>query len=204
MAGTLNAIARTGLIAPIAAAVTVALFILMQILIRTDTIPRMERSEPARISIAEYVPETEVIRIVPEPVPTELMPEIPRLALETAVPDGAIAAVTQRQIQIGNPTIDTESLRAAELNQDPQPLVRVEPAYPARPASQGVEGMCFVEFDVLGSGLTANVRVLQCDPGFERATIQAVQRWRYSASTRVGPGEIALRGLHTRLDYRLD
>lgn len=204
MAGSIAATARTGLIVPIAMAITAALFILMQVLIHTDLVPPMAREDRVEISIAEYVPEEKPIRTLPDPEPADQMPDIPEIDRDRAVPSTVIESVAIGQIALGNPQIDTGVLDVVNIRRDPEPLVRVEPTYPPRQATRGVEGMCIVEFDVLGNGHTANARIVQCDTGFERATIQAVERWRYSASNRAGPGEVALRGLRTRLDYTLD
>lgn len=204
MSVSLAGASRLSLVVPLAAAVTIALFILMQILIRTDLIAIDPPQDRPRIAIAEYVPPVEIDRTPPEitdPVPP---PELPDLRIRIDQPGSLGQGVPTGPIMIDTPVIDPFDEAGIQFQHDPGPLVRVEPVYPARMLDRGVEGRCTLRFDVLGSGQTANVELLGCDSGFERASLSAVYDWRYSASDRVAAGEIAVRGLTTVLEYKLD
>lgn len=205
MAGTLAGASRLSFIIPVAAVVTVALFMLMQALIRTELVPIAPREDRPHFVIAEYVVPYDPVRPHPDaiedPVPP---PEIPELDADRADPDSQVEPVPFGPVVIDTPGGEGFDARDVAFVHDPGPIVRVPPTYPPQRLAAGDEGDCLVRFDVLGSGAPANVRVLACDPGFERASIAAVERWRYNATDRVGPGEIALRGLTTQLEYRLD
>jgi protein TonB len=59
-------------------------------------------------------------------------------------------------------------------------LVRVSPTYPSRAQQSGLEGWVLVEFDVLPSGVVANVRILDSsDRIFENAARNAAERFRF-------------------------
>ena len=64
---------------------------------------------------------------------------------------------------------------------DAVPLVRVNPLYPPRAQSRGIQGWVLVEFTVTKQGLVENVVVVDADPDgyFEKAAVNAVQKYRY-------------------------
>lgn len=204
MTRTLAGATRLGFILPLAGAATIALFILMQVLIRTDLAAIGEPEERVRITIAEYIPEERVVRTLDEPETETLEPpDYPVIDRERAVPEGFVETVSLGEIAV---TPEVEGIEAGHvvIQREPAPLVRVEPGYPPRLLERGIEGTCLVRFDVLGSGRTANVSIVSCDRGFEQASLRAVREWRYSADADTGPNAVALSGLTTRLDYRFD
>ena len=59
-------------------------------------------------------------------------------------------------------------------------IVRVQPVYPARPLSQGIEGWVVVEFDVQADGTVTNAFVVESsNRAFERSAVAAVLKFRY-------------------------
>ncbi|MCC5794200.1 MAG: energy transducer TonB [Chromatiales bacterium] len=84
------------------------------------------------------------------------------------------------------------------------PMFRQEPVYPNRAAERGIEGYCIVEFTVTRLGTVEDPRIIECSHSiFERASLQAVQRWRYRP--RVVDGEpIESPGVQTRLTFQLE
>jgi len=66
---------------------------------------------------------------------------------------------------------------------DEQPLIRVEPEYPARARAQAIEGSVTVEFTVNAFGEVEDARVAESNPRgiFDQSALAAVQRWRYAA-----------------------
>lgn len=84
------------------------------------------------------------------------------------------------------------------------PMFRQEPVYPNRAAERGIEGYCILEFTVTRLGTVEDPRILECSHSiFERASLQAVQRWRYRP--RVVNGEpIESPGVQTRLTFQLE
>jgi protein TonB len=61
------------------------------------------------------------------------------------------------------------------------PLVRVNPLYPPRAQSRGVEGWVLLRFTITPQGTTKDIEVLDADPKgyFERAAKDAVRKYKY-------------------------
>lgn len=61
------------------------------------------------------------------------------------------------------------------------PLQRVEPVYPYRAQQAGIEGFVTLRFSVNAQGRVQDVEVVEAKPKrqFERAAIQAINKWRY-------------------------
>lgn len=188
-----------------AAAVTFALFALMQSLIEADVITLVEPDPVTRITI-----NFEVEPIDPQPEsmgidqvePVAPPPLAPRLESRAETP-GAINSVGVYE----QPRLDPrEVLQGQTIAVPPPPMtIRTNPVYPARELGRGVEGDCSVSYDILASGATANIQVVRCDSAaFARASIAAVERWRHAADTTRAPGAVIRRGMVTELNFRLE
>ncbi|MGL6049161.1 MAG: energy transducer TonB, partial [Aeromonas salmonicida] len=61
------------------------------------------------------------------------------------------------------------------------PLQRIEPVYPYRAQQAGIEGAVTLRFSVDAEGRVQDVEVIEAKPKrqFERAAIQAINKWRY-------------------------
>lgn len=61
------------------------------------------------------------------------------------------------------------------------PLQRIEPVYPYRAQQAGIEGSVTLRFSVDADGRVQDVEVVEAKPKrqFERAAIQAINKWRY-------------------------
>ncbi|MGX6647372.1 TonB family protein [Maricaulaceae bacterium MS644] len=188
-----------------AAAVTFALFALMQRLIEAEIITLVEPEPVTRITINFEVepvdprPESMGIDQV-EPVAPP--PVNPRIESRADAPGAMGADGVYEQ-----PTLDPrEVLRGEPIAVPPPPMtIRTNPVYPARELSRGVEGVCSVSYDILASGATANIQVVRCDSAaFARASIAAVERWRHAADASRAPGAVIRRGMVTELNFRLE
>jgi TonB family protein len=188
-----------------AAAVTFALFALMQRLIEADVITLAEPEPVTRITI-----NFEVEPVDPQPEsmgidqvePVTAPPVTPRIDARAEGP-GAINTVGVYE----PPTLDPgEVLRGQTIAVPPPPMtIRTNPVYPARELGRGVEGDCTVSYDILASGATANIQVVRCDSAaFARASIAAVERWRHAADATRAPGTVIRRGMVTELNFRLE
>jgi protein TonB len=84
------------------------------------------------------------------------------------------------------------------------PIVRVEPMYPRRAQSRGIEGFCDMEFTVLKTGEVTNAVATECSSSvFTNASVKAVLKWKYKP--RVVNGEpIDSPGVRTRLTYKFE
>lgn len=192
---------------PIAGAITFMLFQLMITLIFTDEVTLEEPGEELRISISEEVEDVEVRQrdvtlddveqVDPPPPP----PQIERQAAEQ--PNEDMSTVGGELPEFESPEMSGDSVNFDVSDRDAQPMVRIPPQYPPRAAERGTEGQCTVSFDVTPDGTPTNIQALECDGMFERATIRAVERWRYEPKVQDGTA-VWRRGVVTQLDYQLD
>ena len=78
------------------------------------------------------------------------------------------------------------------------------PSYPMRARERGTEGWVDLEFTVTRDGTTRDLTVRAAEPAgvFDRAVLEAVERWRYEP--RVVNGSVIDQRVETRLRFRLD
>lgn len=192
---------------PLAAIITVFLFYVMQDLIKTDAVEQEQEAEDIVFSINDEVAEVEARRrdttiedvqqVDPPPPP----PQIERQRAEQ--PSEGLATVMGAIPDFEAPQLNSDSVNFSVSDRDAQPLVRIEPQYPLRAAERGIEGSCWVRFDVTPDGTPTNIDIYRCDSSFfERASIRAVERWRYNPRVEDGI-PVARRGVETRFDFRL-
>jgi len=192
---------------PVAAIVTVFLFYVMQDLIKVDEVDQPDEIEDVTFSINDEVAEVEarvrdttiddVQQVDPPPPP----PQIERQRAEQ--PSEGLATVMGAIPDFEAPQLNSDSVSFSVSDRDAQPLVRIEPQYPLRAAERGIEGSCYVRFDVTPDGTPTNIDIYQCDSSFfERASSRAVERWRYNPKVENGV-PVARRGVETRFDFRL-
>jgi protein TonB len=128
-------------------------------------------------------------------------PQIERQRAEQ--PSEGLATVMGAIPEFEAPQLNSDSVNFSVSDRDAQPLVRIEPQYPMRAAERGVEGSCWVRFDVTPDGTPTNINIYQCDSSlFERASVRAVERWRYNPKVEDGV-PVARRGVETRFDFQL-
>jgi protein TonB len=70
----------------------------------------------------------------------------------------------------------------AGSDRDAVPLVRIEPEYPIRARQRGIEGWVSVRFTISKSGTVKDAAVESARPPgvFDKATLAAVNRWKYN------------------------
>ncbi len=78
-------------------------------------------------------------------------------------------------------TLDTAVFDLSEIDQPPQPVVRLKPVYPAVARMRGLEGAVVLEFTVTADGTTRDVTVVESAPPdvFDEAAVRAVAHWRF-------------------------
>lgn len=164
-----------------AAAMTFALFFLMQYLIAgSGEIPARED----RVPIADIImPEQELVVHPTEPRPArpeELtdIPELPEMEFNPEAPVGPRITIGQPDIPTGYP--ETGPVTPAEGEY--LPIVTVAPQYPNRAQQRGIEGWCLVAFTVNENGGVEDTRVVDAEPQgiFDSASLRAVSRFRFN------------------------
>ncbi|MGQ9427161.1 energy transducer TonB [Gilvimarinus sp. F26214L] len=135
-------------------------------------------------------------------------PEKPEPEPDMPEPDFDTPDVAQESVSVATPTVDSA---VGEINvtsfDDGEylPIVRVEPIYPTRAASRGIEGYVIVEFTVTTNGSVRDPMVVESEPSsiFNRAAERAVMKWKFKPRVVDGtPVEVP--GVQTQLTFKLD
>ena len=191
-----------------ALAITFGLFFAMQLLIAMGRTELKEEDEFQLVD-TRIPPEEQELqrkdRKPPKPKPPEEPPEMPDMDDVTNVrPDSNSTAIG---LNLGN-DLDMGGIDfAVASDREVLPVVRVQPIYPDRAASRGIEGYCTVEFTVMASGAVdpKSIVVIDAQPSsiFNRATIRAVGKWKYQPKIENGKA-VPQYGIRTQLTYNLE
>lgn len=188
---------------PVAALVTVGLFVLMMTLIAEEFKPQ-EKVASASFEINPTVEDIKVIKretkvqqvkkvVTPPPPPT-----IERQ--QAAKPQERIASLEGAIPEFEAPKIDRQNFKIAVSDRDAQPLVRIPPIMPPRAEKSG---HCKVRFDVSPEGAPFNVVETYCTQSlFKRASIKSVQKWKYNPKIVDGRA-VSRTGVESTIRFKL-
>lgn len=193
---------------PIAIAVTFALFMLMRMLIFVPPQEQEDVRDDYRFDINPTVEEVnarardtsidDVQQVDPPPPP----PQVERQASD--LPSESLSTIVGSIPEFDAPDLNSGNVSFNISDRNAQPLVRIPPQYPPRAAERGIEGYCLMQFNVSPDGTPIDIVALDCSSSmFERSSIRAVERWRYSPRIVNGVAQTRT-GVQTQLDYQLD
>lgn len=196
---------RLGLSALGGAFVAFGLFVLMTVLI---DIGGVDLKPPNLLEIEDVVqppPEIEVTeefeppdRPEVESPPEEETPPPPQ---ETQVTDlGAGVGVSR-----GSGGFDVGAIVIQRGAGQRQPIFRVEPSYPPRAASRGIQGYVLVFYDIDEEGRVRNARIVESEPRgvFDSAALRAVSKWRYTPEFDEDGKPTYVTGVGVRFPFQL-
>ena len=202
MSDTLRFISKYPAIVLLAGVITLSLFYAMQLLIMTGNgIPQQSESvRIADITMPDFV--FDVIKPEPKPLEPEMPPEIPddipTISFQPIVTILPVIPQSGQKAEIEDWSI------SGPVDGNALPLARIEPTYPNRAASRGIEGFVIVEFDVSETGQVINAFLLGAEPPavFNRAALRAIERWKYNPRIVNGKA-VKMTGLRTRFSFSL-
>ncbi len=188
-----------------AAAVTFALFWVMQALI--GVAGEMLEEKPSLV--VDFVrlkrdtePETKK-REIPDRKKPEQPPPPPQINFSQNLnPDDAVGVL----VPIVDAMVDLAAtdLGTGGSDRDVQPLVRIEPQYPMSAKQRGVEGWVKLMFTITAAGTVSDIVVTASNPGtvFNQAAVQAVSKWKYNPKVENGTA-VDRPGVRMRLAFKL-
>ncbi len=164
-----------------------------------------ELRQATRVEFTRMRQDTEVARKEqekPQPDKPPPMPEIPQMNISSGSIDSNVATLT--------PVVDasgamSKMTMSAGSDRDIIPLVRINPDYPPRALSRGIEGYVIVQFTITATGMVKDVIVVEARPEgmFDQAAVRAVERWRYNPKVDEGVA-VERVGVQTRLTFKLE
>ena len=182
---------------------TFVLFLLMQELIKSEENPF---TELALGPIVDFVPVIEDIEVKekrlppkPPPEPDEVPPDPPRTPID---PEEATAGIEMRPPAHGPDVTIPDN--TGYVDGEYLPMVKVDPAYPRRAITRGIEGYVLLEFTVTRTGAVRDPVVVESAPPgiFERAAQDAALRFKYKPRV-VNGTPIDVAGVLNRITFSL-
>jgi len=151
---------------------------------RTDTRTETKRIEEAELDRPPVIPETPSMQISQGGLDTNAITMAP--SIDTA---GAMTGISL----------------SAGSDRDVIPLVRINPDYPPRALSRGIEGWVQVQFTISETGAVIDAIVVDASPKnvFDDAAIKAISRWRYNPKVE-GAVAVQRKGIQTILRFELE
>ena len=186
------------------AVITFGLFLIMQQLIANNE-NALEEANNIRILDFVRVDQEEDLQVKqrkpkPPPPPDEPPPDMPR-------PDFDNSDVSQG-VDVGAVNVDV-SLNVGGtggFSSDGEylPIVKVNPVYPRRAQTRGIEGYVILEFVVTKTGAVRDPVVVEAKPTgiFDRAAIQAALKFKYKPKVVNGEA-IDVAGVRNRITFEL-
>jgi len=203
---------------PIAAvlglAVVGAMFCVLWMLINVQ-LKRQELKQAAKIEFTRLRRDTEVRAIkrdkpqLEKPAQAPADPQVARVTSSRAGTEAVAANL------LAPPGIDAHAsigglsmgrgLSLGGSDRDVMPLVRVNPEYPPRAQSRGIQGWVLIQFTISAAGAVKDARVVDAEPKgvFDDAALKAVARWKYNPMVEEGVA-VERRGVQVKLTFQLE
>ena len=182
------------------------LFWLMQYLINIAD-RELDEDDPGRM--------LEFVRVIPEevvsrretpprkpPPPDEPPDDLIHPDIDKITPESTSVTVPPLQME---PT-DIEGPGSLPPSEgDYLPIVKVQPVYPRRALSRGIEGYVIVEFTVTKSGTTKDIRIVEAVPPgiFDKASLAAAAKFKYRPRIENGQS-IEVTGVQNKITFELE
>jgi len=168
-----------------AAAITTALFLVMLALIREDAVELVESGH--------ILPDVIMVQPAPPAVEPPAQPERPLDPVDAPTTQLPLESVDMESgLSYANPTggltLDPVDINPSETGSVIVAYLKVQPIYPSRALSRGIEGYVDLAFDITAAGNTTNIRVIEAEPDgvFEKAAIAALRKWKYKVPVEDG------------------
>jgi periplasmic protein TonB len=137
----------------------------------------------------------------PQPDKPPPVPEVPKIDFAKGSVENNVAQLT--------PTVDANSAMSkmkmtAGSDRDIVPLVRINPDYPPRALSRGIQGWVIVQFTISATGTVKDQKVVDSSNKiFDEAALKAIGRWRYNPKVEEGVA-VERKGVQTKLVFQLE
>jgi len=137
----------------------------------------------------------------PQPDKPPPVPEVPKMDFARGNVENNVAQLT--------PTVDASGAMSkmkmtAGSDRDIIPLVRINPDYPPRALSRGIEGWVIVQFTISATGSVKDTKVVDSSNKiFDEAALKAIGRWRYNPKVEEGVA-VERVGVQTKLVFQFE
>ncbi len=134
----------------------------------------------------------------------DLAPQAPRMSF-------ASASASTESVAMMAPEVSARSgmtkltVNVGGSDRDIMPLVRINPDYPPRAQSRGIEGWVLIQFTITAAGTVRDAKVIEASPKgyFEDAALKAIARWRYNPKVEGGVA-VERVGVRVQLTFNME
>jgi periplasmic protein TonB len=164
----------------------------------------VQMRQATRVEFTRMRQDTEVQKKQQEKVQPDKpppVPEVPQMNFAKGSVENNVAQLT--------PKVDASSAMSkmkmtAGSDRDIVPLVRINPDYPPRALSRGVQGWVIVQFTISATGTVKDAKVVDSSNEiFNDAALKAIARWRYNPKVEEGVA-VERKGVQTKLVFQLE
>ncbi len=161
-----------------------------------------ETKRPQERHIKQKIKTIKVKMDYEQDITKKIHPVLP-FKLNFKLPESAGIAISKK-LFISPPPRLKSIYSQGDLDSPLMPIIRLRPMYPMRARMLGIEGWVKVKFLVNKNGQTSDIQIIQAKPKgfFEKATIDAISRWRFKPPTVNGePVKVIV---ETTIRYKLE
>jgi protein TonB len=134
----------------------------------------------------------------------DITPQAPKMAFTSTSASTAAVAMLQPEVN-ARAAMSKMTVNVGGSDRDIMPLVRINPDYPPRAQSRGVEGWVLVQFTITAAGTVRDAKVIDASPKgyFEDAALKAISRWRYNPKVQEGVA-VERVGVQVKLSFNME
>ncbi len=186
---------------------TSLVFLLLWVFIHTGESVSLDSKQATRIDFTRLRRDTETAskrQTKAKRDRPDLAPVQPKMNFSSASASTAAVSMIQPDIN-ARASMTKMTVNVGGSDRDTMPLVRINPDYPPRAQSRGIEGWVMIEFTITAAGTVRDARVIDASPKgyFEEAALKAIARWRYNPKVQEGVA-VERVGLRIRLSFNME
>jgi protein TonB len=190
----------------VGALLTSLVFLLLWFFIHTGEKFALETKEATKIDFTRLRRDTETASKRQSKARRErpdIQPQQMRMDFATSASTAAVAMI-QPEVN-ARAAMTKMTVNVGGSDRDTMPLVRINPDYPPRAQSRGIEGWVLIEFTITAAGTVRDARVVDASPKgyFEDAALKAIARWRYNPKVQEGVA-VERVGVRVRLSFNME
>jgi len=186
---------------------TSLVFLLLWVFIHSGEPPELDSQQATRIEFTRLRRDTETASKRQSKAHRDrpdLAPQQPKMNFASGAANTEAVAMIQPDVN-ARASMSKMTVNVGGSDRDIMPLVRINPDYPPRAQSRGVEGWVLIQFTITAAGTVRDAKVIDSSPRgyFEEAALKAIARWRYNPKVQEGVA-VERVGVQVKLSFNME
>jgi len=151
--------------------------------------PKPQRKPPPKKQKRKIEPKTKILSVQKPLFHKKIKIEKIPFEINAKLPSGPVRLTSPPAVQFDFSDIGLKDVyKVGEIDGTLVPIVQVQPVYPMRARSMGIEGWVKVKFLVNRKGFVKNIKIVKAVPEgvFEKCVKRCLSAWRFSPGTVEG------------------